>query len=76
MGYRKKDEYVLAYQEGVKRIRQEGRIVLDRILNEALAEWSRESEAAKQRGDVLELVGNRQEIHDYFRRSARKALKR
>lgn len=72
--YRHKDKYVLSYDAGVKRIRLEGRLALDQVLNDALDAWSKEHEAAKKRGEVLELTGDREELTRYLRVSARKAL--
>jgi hypothetical protein len=72
--YQHKDKYVLSYDAGVKRIRLEGRIALDQVLNDAIDAWSREHEAAKKRGEVLELTGDRDALMVYLRASARKAL--
>ena len=73
--HQRKDRYALAYDEGVKRIRNELRILNDRILNDVLAEWAKESESAQQQGNVLELTGDRADLQRYITKSARRVLR-
>lgn len=72
--YTKRDSVELAYAANVKRIRLEGRIVLDNLMNEALAEMTEEFNERLTRGELLNIEGNREELKKYLRRAADKEL--
>lgn len=64
----------LAYDENKKRLRFEGRILLDRIMNEVLDVMTTEFQAALLRGEVLEVGSTREEARAYFARVAQAQL--
>jgi len=64
----------LAYDENKKRLRFEGRILMDRVMNEVLAHMTDEFQAALLRGEVLEVGSSREEAREYFKRVARLQL--
>lgn len=73
-GYRYKDGAAMAYDRNKKRLRLEGRLVLDEVLNVALAEMTTEFNAALLQGETLELEGTREEILSYLRNAAARQL--
>ena len=73
-GYRYKDNVQLAYDANVKRIRTEGAIVLQAMLNEALAEMDQQFTEALNRGEVLSIGGSREEMLGFLRTAAQKQL--
>lgn len=75
MSYKKKDNVALAFAANVKRIRLEARIVLDHVLNEALAEMSKEFDEGLLRGELLNIAGSPEELKEFLRRAAEKELK-
>lgn len=74
MNYNYKGQAALAFDENKKRLRLEGRLVCDRIMNEVLREMTSEFQDALLRGEVLTLGGSAAETQEYFTAAARKAL--
>lgn len=74
MNYNHKNQAALTYDENKKRLRLEGRILLDRVMNDVLHEMTEEFTAAILEGKILEIGASREEIQDYFRRSAQRQL--
>lgn len=74
IGHKHKDAAAMAYDRNKKRLRLEGRLVLDEVLNVALTEMTTQFNDALVRGDVLELEGTREEILDYLRTAAQRQL--
>lgn len=72
--YVAKDQTQLTYEANVKRIRTEGRVVLDTMLNEALAAHSKAFNAGVQRGELLELRLDAQDVKRLLGSSAQKVL--
>lgn len=66
-GYQYKTAAQLAYDRNKKRLRLEGRLILDELLNEALAEMTGAFNEAAAEGEVLELEGTREEMLGYLR---------
>ena len=73
MSYTKKDKFTLSYDASVKRIRGEGKIALDSVMNEALAAFDQEHSDAKNNGEVLE-VTDRVTLMRYLRTGTRKQI--
>jgi hypothetical protein len=74
MSYNYKGPAALTFDENKLRLRLEGRIVLQRIMNEVLREMSTEFDAGLLRGEVLSIGGTSAETQEYFTKAARKAL--
>jgi hypothetical protein len=74
MNYAFKGPAQLAFDENKKRLRLEGRIVLDRLMNQVLRDMTAEFNDALLRGDILTLDGGASETQEYFTQAARKAL--
>ena len=72
--YRYKDEVALAYDANKKRLRLEGRILLDRIMNEALAEMTDQFNRGLERGEVLLIGGSEDEFKSFLRIAASREL--
>lgn len=72
--YRHKNAASLAYDANKKRLRLEGRLVLDLLMNEALHAMTQEFNEALNRGEVLELEGTREEMLQYLRVAAQQQL--
>lgn len=66
-GYQHKTPAALAYDRNKKRLRLEGRLILDELLNEALAEMTGTFNEAAANGEVLELEGTRDELLGFLR---------
>lgn len=73
-GFMKKDEAALRWDEAKKRLRLEGRIVLDRIMNEVLDEAARDFTEGLANGQLMDLPDSREELQRYFTRAASKVL--
>lgn len=73
-GYQKKDAVRLAYNANKKRLRCEGQVILDAIMNEALDEMDRQFQEAIGRGEILHIGGSAAEMRAYLRRAAEKNL--
>lgn len=74
MAYMKKDEAALRWDEVKKRLRLEGRIVLDRIMNEVLAEADKDFAAGLESGSLMDIPDSRADLQAYFTRAASKVL--
>lgn len=74
MNYAYKNEAALVFDSNKKRLRLEGRLVLDRIMNEVLREMAEEFNDALNRGEILSVGGSASETQEYFTSSARKVL--
>lgn len=72
--YNHKDAVALAYDANKKRLRLEGRIILDRLMNEALAEMTHEFNEGLQRGELLNIGGSAEELKGFLRIAARREL--
>lgn len=70
----KKDETALVFDQNKKRIRFEVQLLVDRVLNEALAQMADEFVSALARGELLVLDGNEDELRGLLRRAAAKEL--
>jgi precorrin-6B methylase 2 len=74
MNYNYKSEAQQAFDTNKLRLRLEGRIVLNRIMNEVLREMTQEFQDALLQGEILTLGGSASETQEYFTTAARKAL--
>lgn len=74
MNYAYKGEAALVFDSNKKRLRLEGRLVMDRVMNEVLREMTTEFQAAVLRGEILSVGGSAAETQQYFTAAARKAL--
>ena len=72
--YRYKDHVALAFDANKKRLRVEGRIILDSVLNEALHEMTAQFNEALTRGEILEIGGSREEMKEFLRLAAERHL--
>lgn len=70
----RKDKVALAYQANLKRLRVEGRIILDEVLNEAESEMTDQFKEALDRGEILSIEGSREEMKEFLRRAAEREL--
>jgi hypothetical protein len=73
-GYTKKDETYLAWKENREKIELQGRQLLRRVLNSALAELDREFKDAIQRGEILSLDYDKAELRALLRGTADRVL--
>jgi hypothetical protein len=73
-GYNYKNDVAMAYDRNKKRLRFEGRLILDELLNEALNEMTGAFNEAAANGQILELEGTRDEMLGYLRQAAQKQL--
>ncbi len=73
-GYREISEVDLAWRENRENITLQGRQILRRVLNEALAELDRQFVEALERGEVLEINPGQDELRELLFRSAQKEL--
>lgn len=73
-GYRYKDRVDLEFSANLKRLRVEGRIILDDVLNEALNEMNFQFQAALARGEILSIGGSREDMKAYLRAAAERQL--
>ncbi len=69
-----KDAVALAYDGNKKRLRAEGSIILDGLMNEALNTMTTEFNEALNRGELLEIGGTRTEMLGFLRTAAQKQL--
>lgn len=72
--YNRKDEVTLAYQANVKRLRLEGRLALDRLLNDAVATMTHNFNAGLERGEILDLRLDEEQAQKLLGESAKKVL--
>ena len=66
MNHNYKGEAALTFDENKKRLRLEGRIILDRMMNEVLRTMAEEFNEALLRGEVLVVGSTREEARAYF----------
>jgi hypothetical protein len=69
-----KDEATLAYEANKKRLRVEGQLILDRVMNEALRDMTAEFNKNLNRGRIVSLALNEDALKRSFRRAAKKVL--
>lgn len=72
--YRYKDNAQIAYDANKKRLRLEGQIALDSVLNEALNLMTTKFNEALARGEILEIEGSRNELRALLLDAANKEL--
>ena len=72
--YNYKDNARLAYDANKKRLSTEGAIILDVIMNEALAEMTAQFNEALANGEILEIGGSREEMKRFLRIAATREL--
>lgn len=72
--YIHKDNILLEFEANKKRLRTEGRIVLDRVLNEALDQMAKEFNAGLDRGEVLRVESSPNELRRLLWQAARLEL--
>lgn len=72
--YTKREDVELAFNANVVRLRAEGRLILDRILNESLSEMSKQFHEGIGRGVTLEIGGSRSEMKRFLRDAAARHL--
>lgn len=72
--YRHKDAVSLAYDANKKRLRLEGRLVLDALMNEALNEMTSQFNEALGRGEILDIGGTRDELKALLWATAKREL--
>ena len=73
-GYTKQDDVTLAWQENREKIQMQGRQILRRVLNEALAQLDVKFQAALKRGELLQLDYDKAELKSLLRETAMKSL--
>ena len=72
--YRKKDPVSLAWSANVQEVRHRAKLLFDIVINEALGKLSDQFEAALERGELLELVPDENDLRELFLASAKKKL--
>lgn len=72
--YNYKDGVALAYERNKKRLRLEGTVVLDAMMNEALSEMTAEFNKGLERGEILEIGGSQEDMRRYLKLAAQKEL--
>lgn len=72
--YRHKGHDELIFDANVKRIRLEGRIILDEVMNEALKIMSDRFQEARLNGTVLELDGNKELLKEFLLEASKREL--
>jgi hypothetical protein len=73
-GFVYKNNVAMAYDRNKKRLRLEGRLILDELLNEAMNEMTGAFNEAAAKGEILELGGTRDELLGYLRTAAQTQL--
>lgn len=74
IGYRQISEADLAWRENRENVNLQGRQILRRVLNIALAELDRQFIEALERGEILEINPGQEELKELLFRSAQKEL--
>lgn len=74
LGYRQIDEAELAWRENRENITLQGRQILRRVLNTALAELDRQFMDALNRGEIMEINPEKQELNELLLQSAKREL--
>jgi hypothetical protein len=69
-----KDNVRLTFDANKKRLRAEGQILLDRVMNEALNEMATQFNDALARGELLEIGGSQAEMRQFLAVAAAKQL--
>lgn len=72
--YTYKDESALTYDANKIRLRTEGRLLLARLMNEAIAEMTRQFNDAQLRGELLEVTGNQDQLRELLWAAAQHTL--
>lgn len=72
--YAYKDPVDLAYSANRRRLRTEGAILLDAVMNEALNEMTAQFNEALNEEKILEIGGTREEMLGFLRAAAQKQL--
>jgi hypothetical protein len=72
--YTYKNEVDLAFDANKKRLRCEGAILLQQVLNEALHEMSEQFNAGLAEGEILEIGGTREEMRQLLLAAANRKL--
>ena len=75
MSYRKKTPAEMIFSRNKKRLRLEGRLMLDDLLNEVIDEMNQRFQAALNRGETLEIAGASEEMREVMWAVAQKNLK-
>lgn len=70
--YHKMDEVELAFEGNKKRLRTEGSIILQRVMNEALAEMTSQFQESLAHGELLQLGGTAAEMKQYLKLASEK----
>lgn len=73
-GYREISEVDLVWRENRENINLQGRQILRRVLNTALAELDRQFVEALERGEVLEINPGQEELKELLFKSAQAEL--
>ncbi len=73
-GYREISEVDLAWRENRENVTLQGRQILRRVLNAALAELDAQFVEALERGEILEINPGQDELRELLFRSAQKEL--
>jgi len=74
-GYREISEVELVWRENRENINLQGRQILRRVLNTALAELDKQFLEALERGEILEINPGQEELKELLFRSAQAELK-
>lgn len=72
--FNKKDNIALAFDANKKRLRVEGAIILDELMNEAIGEMTNQFDEALNRGEILHVGGSREEMKGFLRIAAQRQL--
>ncbi len=74
VGYRQVSEAELVWRENRENITLQGRQILRRLLNDALAELDKQFVDALNRGEILEINPGQKELKELLFKSAQKEL--
>jgi hypothetical protein len=72
--YTHKDATTLAYEANKKRLRVEGQILLDNMMNEAVHEMTQQFNKELSHGRIVELKLDEDSVRKLFKSSSRKVL--
>jgi hypothetical protein len=73
-GYKHLSEIEIVWRENRENVSLQGRQILRRILNEALAELDEQFQAGLDRGEILEINPGQKELKELLFKSAQKEL--
>jgi len=74
IGYRELSEAELAWRDNREQITLQGKQILRRVLNKALAELDRQFLEGLDRGEILEINPTKEELKELLFQSAQKEL--